>query len=241
MSDITALVTGASRGIGQAIACKLDESGYRVLGTATSEEGAADISKNLSNGAGLVLDVADAASIETFFEKIRSFHALPLILINNAGITRDNISLRMKSDEWDEVLTTNLTALFRITKQCLRTMTKARWGRIINLTSVVGFMGNSGQSNYAAAKAGIVGYSKSLAQEMGSRGITVNCVAPGLIATDMTNAITEGQRHRMESRIPLGRLGEAVEVADLVAFLVSDSAGYITGETVHINGGMYMS
>ena len=241
MNDITALVTGASRGIGQAIATKLDESGYRVLGTATSEEGAADISENLSNGTGLILDVADAASIETFFEKIRSFHALPLILINNAGITRDNISLRMKSDEWDEVLTTNLTSLFRITKQCLRTMTKARWGRIINLTSVVGFVGNSGQSNYAAAKAGIVGYSKSLAQEMGSRGITVNCVAPGLIATDMTNAITGGQRHRMESRIPVGRLGEAVEVADLVAFLVSDSAGYITGETVHINGGMYMS
>ncbi len=241
MNDITALVTGASRGIGRAISNKLDESGYTVLGTATTEAGAASISESLQNGTGLVLDVSDVASIEAMFKKIKSLNTLPLILINNAGITRDNVSLRMKGDEWDDVMLTNLTALFRITKQCLRAMTKARWGRIINLTSVVGFMGNPGQSNYAAAKAGIVGFSKSLAQEMGSRGITVNCISPGFIATDMTRKISDEKREQMVSRIPVGRLGEAAEVADLVEFLVSDKAEYITGETVHINGGMYMN
>ncbi len=163
------------------------------------------------------------------------------MLVNNAGITRDNIALRMKDDEWDDVINTNLSALFRMTKHCLRGMTKARWGRIINLTSVVGAMGNAGQSNYAAAKAGIVGYSKSLAAELGSRGITVNCVAPGLIGTDMTDELTDEQRQAMLDRIPLGRLGDVSEVAALTAFLASDAAGYVTGETIHINGGMYMS
>ena len=241
MSGVTALITGASRGIGLAISKKLDESGYSVLGTATTEAGAAGISETLRNGTGLVLNASDGASIDAMFEKIISYHTLPLILINNAGITRDNVSLRMKRDEWDDVVTTNLTGLFRITKQCLRAMTKARWGRIVNLTSVVGFTGNPGQTNYAAAKAGIVGYSKSLAQEMGSRGITVNCIAPGLIATDMIKKISEKQRRDMVSRIPLGRLGEAVEIAHLVAFLVGENASYITGQTVHVNGGMYMN
>lgn len=241
MSDKTALVTGASRGIGRAIAEKLDESGYKVLGTATTDAGASGISENLPNGTGLILNLSDTDSIEALFDKIKSSHEEPLVLVNNAGVTRDNIALRMKDDEWDYVITTNLSALFRITKHCLRAMIKARWGRIVNLTSVVGAMGNPGQSNYAAAKAGIVGYSKSLAQELGSRGITVNSIAPGLIGTDMTDVLSDEQRKLMLARIPAGRLGEAAEVADLAAFLVSDRAGYITGETIHINGGMYMS
>ncbi len=241
MTVRTALVTGASRGIGQAIARTLDAGGYRVLGTATTEAGAAGISESLEHGEGLVLNLADTTSIDTLFETLKAAEESPLVLVNNAGITRDNIALRMKEEEWDEVISTNLNALFRVTKHCLRAMTKARWGRIVNLTSVVGAMGNAGQSNYAAAKAGIVGYSKSLAQELGSRGVTVNCIAPGLIGTDMTEALTEDQRQQMLGRIPAGRLGDVAEVAGLVAYLVSDLAGYITGETIHINGGMYMS
>lgn len=241
MTARTALVTGASRGIGQAIARTLDDGGYRVLGTATTEAGAAGISESLEHGEGLVLNLADTTSIDTLFETLKAAEESPLVLVNNAGITRDNIALRMKEEEWDEVISTNLNALFRVTKHCLRAMTKARWGRIVNLTSVVGAMGNAGQSNYAAAKAGIVGYSKSLAQELGSRGITVNCIAPGLIGTDMTDALTEDQRQQMLGRIPAGRLGDVAEVAGLVAYLVGDLAGYITGETIHINDGMYMS
>ena len=241
MTVRTALVTGASRGIGQAIARTLDAGGYRVLGTATTEAGAAGISESLEHGEGLVLNLADITSIDTLFETLKAAEESPLVLVNNAGITRDNIALRMKEEEWDDVISTNLNALFRVTKHCLRAMTKARWGRIVNLTSVVGAMGNAGQSNYAAAKAGIVGYSKSLAQELGSRGITVNCIAPGLIGTDMTDALTEDQRQQMLGRIPAGRLGDVAEVAGLVAYLVGDHAGYITGETIHINGGMYMS
>jgi len=236
----TALVTGASRGIGKAIAEKLAADGYRVLGTATTEAGAEGITANIAGGQGYVLNLADRDSIDGLFDTLKGVET-PLILVNNAGITRDNIALRMKDDEWDDVINTNLSALFRITKHCLRAMTKARWGRIINLTSVVGAMGNAGQSNYAAAKAGIVGYSKSLAAELGSRGITVNCVAPGLIGTDMTDELTDEQRQAMLDRIPLGRLGDVSEVAGLTAFLASDAAGYVTGETIHINGGMYMS
>lgn len=243
MSDQkTALVTGASRGIGRAIALRLAADGFKVLGTATTEEGADRISNDLSDaGAGLVLDLRSTESIEALFQDIKENHEPPLVLVNNAGITRDNIALRMKDDEWDDVIQTNLSSLFRVTKHCLRGMTKARFGRIINLTSVVGAMGNAGQSNYAAAKAGIVGYSKSLAAELGSRGISVNCIAPGLIGTDMTDALTEDQRNAMLDRIPMGRLGDVDEVAALAAFLASDQAGYITGETIHINGGMYMS
>lgn len=237
----TALVTGASRGIGCAIAAKLDVAGFTVLGTATTDAGAATISENLPNGRGFVLNLTEPESIDALFEAIKAEHEAPLVLVNNAGATKDNIALRMKDDEWDDVINTNLSAIFRVTKNCLRGMTKARWGRVINLTSVVGSMGNAGQSNYAAAKAGIIGYSKSLAQELGSRGITVNCIAPGMIATDMTDALTDEQKQAMLERIPAGRLGEADEIADLAAFLASDSAGYITGETIHINGGMYMS
>ena len=236
----TALVTGASRGIGKAIAEKLAADGYRVLGTATTEAGAEGITANIAGGQGYVLNLANRDSIDGMFDTLKGVET-PLILVNNAGITRDNIALRMKDDEWDDVINTNLSALFRMTKHCLRGMTKARWGRIINLTSVVGAMGNAGQSNYAAAKAGIVGYSKSLAAELGSRGITVNCVAPGLIGTDMTDELTDEQRQVMLDRIPLGRLGDVSEVAALTAFLASDAAGYVTGETIHINGGMYMS
>lgn len=236
----TALVTGASRGIGKAIAEKLSADGYRVLGTATTVAGAEGITANIAGGQGYVLNLADRDSIDGMFDTLKGVET-PLILVNNAGITRDNIALRMKDDEWDDVIKTNLSALFRVTKHCLRGMTKARWGRIINLTSVVGAMGNAGQSNYAAAKAGIVGYSKSLAAELGSRGITVNCVAPGLIGTDMTDELTDEQRQAMLDRIPLGRLGDVSEVAALTAFLASDAAGYVTGETIHINGGMYMS
>ncbi len=241
MSQKTALITGASRGIGKAIAQNLDNRGYRVLGTATTKAGAESITESLVNGTGLTLDLNDANSIDALFEDIKQLGCDPLVLVNNAGITRDNIVLRMKDEEWNEVINTNLSSLFRLTKKSLRAMTKARWGRVINLTSVVGSMGNAGQSNYAAAKAGIVGYSKSLAQELGSRGVTVNCVAPGLISTDMTETLSEKQREQLLERIPAGRLGEVAEVAELVAFLVGDLAGYITGETIHINGGMYMN
>ena len=237
-----ALVTGASRGIGKAIAARLAEDGFLVLGTATTEGGASSISEALGdNGVGYVLNLMDRDSIDRLFEVIKEAHDAPLVLVNNAGITRDNLALRMKDDEWDDVIGTNLSALFKVTKRCLRGMTKARWGRVINLTSVVGAMGNPGQSNYAAAKAGVIGYSKSLAAELGSRGITVNCIAPGLIGTDMTNELSDDQRNRLVERIPLGRLGEVFEVAALAGFLAREAAGYITGETIHINGGMYMS
>ncbi len=243
MSGRVALVTGASRGIGKTIAAELGARGHTVLGTATTEEGAANITADLGGrgGKGYRLDVTDADSIRALFAAIKSEQDAPLVLVNNAGITRDNIALRMKEEEWDDVISTNLSAIFRMTKNCLRAMTKARWGRIINLTSVVGSMGNAGQSNYAAAKSGIIGYSKSLAAELGVRGITVNCVSPGLITTDMTDALTDEQRAVMLERIPLGRLGDVAEVAALVAFLASEAAGYITGETIHINGGMYMN
>lgn len=243
MSDRTALITGASRGIGKAIAANLAAGGYKVLGTATSQAGADSITEALAarGGQGMVLDLGDDASIAALFEQIKSDHEAPLVLVNNAGVTRDNIALRMKDEEWDEVINTNLSALFKVTKSCLRGMTKARWGRIINLTSVVGSMGNAGQSNYAAAKAGIMGYSKSLAAELGSRGITVNCIAPGFIVTDMTDKLSDEQKAAMLERIPVGRLGEADEVAALASFLAGENAGYITGETIHINGGMYMN
>jgi len=237
-----ALVTGASRGIGAAIAEHLAAAGAFVIGTATSTAGAEKISATLgSQGAGYVLDVSQDDSIGAFFESIKTAHDAPLILVNNAGITRDNIALRMKSEEWDDVINTNLSAIFRVSKACMRGMTKARWGRMINITSVVASMGNAGQSNYAAAKAGVEGYCRSLASELGSRGITVNAVAPGFIKTDMTSKLPEEQRQALLSRVPLGRLGESSEIAALVTFLAGDGAAYITGETIHINGGMYMN
>lgn len=237
-----AIVTGASRGIGRAIAEQLVADGMSVIGTATSQDGADRISDYLGdNGKGYALDVADDASREAFFNVIKDAHDAPAILVNNAGITRDNLALRMKPEEWDQVIATNLGGIFHMTRACLRGMTRARWGRIVNISSVVGSMGNPGQSNYAAAKAGMEGYSRALAAELGSRGITVNCVAPGFIATDMTDALPEDQQAALLGRVPAGRLGEATEVAALVGFLASDAAGYITGETVHINGGMYMA
>lgn len=238
----TALVTGASRGIGKAIAADLAENGAFVIGTATSEAGANGISESLGDrGTGKVLKLENPESIEQLFADIKENHDVPLILVNNAGITRDNIALRMKEDEWLDVINTNLNSIYRMSKACMRGMTKARWGRIINISSVVANMGNPGQSNYAAAKAGMQGYSRSLASELGSRGVTVNCVAPGFIATDMTAALPEDQQELLLARVPAGRLGEAQEVAALVSFLASESAGYISGETIHINGAMYMA
>ena len=237
-----ALVTGASRGIGAAIARVLAEQGMRVVGTATSEAGAEAIHSKLASldGLGRVLNVTDPASIESLMESIRADLGEPVVLVNNAGITQDNILMRMKEDEWHQVLDTNLTALYRLSKACVRGMTKARWGRIINVTSVVGSMGNAGQSNYAATKAGAEGMARSLARELGSRSITVNCVAPGFIDTDMTRALAEAQRDALQSQIPLGRLGEPDDIAATVAFLASDAGQYITGETIHVNGGLYM-
>jgi 3-oxoacyl-[acyl-carrier protein] reductase len=238
-----ALVTGASRGIGKAISEGLASSGHTVIGTATSSSGAAAIDARLSasGGAGMRLDVADADSVSSVLAEISERFGAPLILVNNAGITRDNILLRMKDDEWQDVIDTNLTALYRMSKAVLRGMTKARWGRIVNITSVVGSMGNAGQSNYAATKAGAEGFSRALARELGSRSITVNSVAPGFIDTDMTQALSDQQRELMLAQIPLARLGEAEEIAALVGFLCSEQAGYITGETIHVNGGMYMA
>lgn len=237
-----ALVTGASRGIGAAIARVLAEQGMRVVGTATSEAGADAIHSKLAplDGLGRVLNVTDSASIESLMESIRADLGEPVVLVNNAGITQDNILMRMKEDEWHQVIDTNLTALYRLSKACVRGMTKARWGRIINVTSVVGSMGNAGQSNYAATKAGAEGMARSLARELGSRSITVNCVAPGFIDTDMTRALAEAQRDALQSQIPLGRLGEPDDIAATVAFLASDAGQYITGETIHVNGGLYM-
>jgi len=240
-----ALVTGASRGIGQAIAKALSEDGYIVVGTATTDRGAEAISACLSEegnqGCGMQLDVADPDSVTTVVKAIGEQFGAPLILVNNAGITRDNLLMRMKDQEWQDVIEINLSAIYRVSKACLRGMTKARWGRIVNITSVVGSMGNIGQSNYAATKAGAEGFSRALARELGSRSVTVNCVAPGFIDTDMTRALPEDQRDSLLQQIPIGRLGTPAEIAGLVSFLCSDSAGYITGETVHINGGMYMA
>lgn len=240
-----ALVTGASRGIGKAIAQTLAANGFIVVGTATSEGGAEAISTYLAEagnaGCGMALNVTDADNVSTVVKAITQQYGAPLVLVNNAGITRDNILMRMKDDEWGDVVDTNLSALYRVSKACLRGMTKARWGRIVNITSVVGSMGNAGQSNYAATKAGAEGFSRALARELGSRSVTVNCVAPGFIDTDMTRELTEEQRELMLQQIPLGRLGQPEEIAGLVSFLCSDAAAYITGETLHINGGMHMA
>ncbi|MFP1951583.1 3-oxoacyl-ACP reductase FabG [Lonsdalea quercina] len=235
------LVTGASRGIGRAIAESLVARGAKVMGTATSEKGAADISEWLGgNGKGYVLNVADMSSIESTLAAIKSEFGDIDILVNNAGITRDNLLIRMKDEEWQDVLDTNLRSVFRLSKAVLRSMMKKRFGRIITIGSVVGTSGNPGQSNYSAAKAGLVGFSKSLAQEVASRGVTVNVVAPGFIETDMTRALTDEQRAGILAGVPAGRLGDAKEIACAVTFLASEEAGYITGETLHVNGGMYM-
>ena len=240
-----ALVTGASRGIGRAILEVLGKQGLIVIGTATTESGAQAIDARLKEagirGAGMLLNVTDKAAVEQCIKAINEQFGTPTVLVNNAGITRDNLMMRMKDEEWDEVIDTNLTSVFRVTKACLRGMTKARWGRIINISSVVGSMGNAGQANYAAAKAGMDGFARALAREIGSRAITVNNVAPGFIDTDMTRELPQEQRDFLAQQIPLGRLGGPEEIAGVVAFLVSDAAAYITGETVHVNGGMYMS
>ncbi len=236
-----ALVTGASRGIGAAIAAGLASAGATVIGTATSEGGAAAIGEALgNNGRGVVLNIADDASVEAALKDIQANDGAPTILVNNAGITRDNLLMRMKPEEWDEVIATNLTGVYRLCKGCLRGMMKAKKGRIINIASVIGVMGNAGQSNYAAAKAGIIGFSKSLAREIGSRNITVNVVAPGFIDTDMTRVLPEDQRGAMLAQVPLGRLGESQDIANAVLFLASGAAAYVTGETLHVNGGMLM-
>jgi 3-oxoacyl-[acyl-carrier protein] reductase len=237
-----ALVTGATRGIGAAIADRLSRDGARVIGTATTAEGAARISANLAarGGRGAVLDVVKPDSIEAVLEDIEAQEGTVGILCNNAGITRDTLLLRMKEADWDAVLDTNLASVFRLSKAVLRGMMKARTGRIVSITSVVGLTGNPGQANYAAAKAGIIGFTKSLAREVGSRGITVNAVAPGFIDTDMTRALAEPQRAALNAQIPLGRLGQPADVAAAVAFLCSPDGAYVTGETLHVNGGMYM-
>ena len=237
-----ALVTGATRGIGKAIAVALVEQGATVIGTATSESGAQSISEYLgANGKGWVLDVSSSESVETVVKEITAEFGAPTVLVNNAGITRDNLMMRMKEDEWEQVVNTNLTSVFRVTKACLRGMTKAKFGRIISISSVVGSMGNGGQTNYSAAKAGLEGFSRSLAAEIGSRGITVNCVAPGFIETDMTKVLPEEHKANLVSKVPASRLGQPEEIAAAVAFLASNGAAYITGETLHVNGGMYMS
>ena len=243
-SATIALVTGASRGIGRSIALDLGNRGYTVIGTATSDAGAQSISSYLAkssiSGEGLCLNVSSDESVAAMMSVIVEKHGTPTILVNNAGITRDNLLMRMKTDEWSDVIDTNLGSMYRLSKACIKGMTKARWGRIINISSVVGSSGNAGQSNYAASKAGIEGFSRALAKEVGSRGITVNAVAPGFIATDMTKDLPEKQAQALLSSIPLGRLGQPEEIAAIVGFLASDSGAYITGETLHVNGGMYM-
>lgn len=240
-----ALVTGASRGIGAAIAAHLGKQGACVLGTATTEKGAAEITERLQKekikGKGVVLNVTDIDKIKAVIDHIAEEYAAPLILVNNAGVTRDNLFMRMKDEEWNTVVETNLNALYHMTKYCLRPMLKARWGRIINISSIVGSIGNPGQTNYAAAKAGMIGFSKSLAYEVASRGITVNVVSPGFIKTDMTNNLPENQKQLLLTRIPMQRLGEPSDVAKVVAFLTTADADYITGQTIHVNGGMYMN
>jgi 3-oxoacyl-[acyl-carrier protein] reductase len=244
LSQDVALVTGASRGIGRAIAHELARQGAVVIGTATTEAGAEGVTRWLAEagfkGRGAVLNVADAASIDQLLKDIEGKEGAPTILVNNAGITRDNLLLRMKAEEWDEIMNTNLGSVFRLSKGVLRAMMKARRGRIISIASVVGVMGNAGQANYAAAKAGIIGFTKSLAREVGSRGITVNVVAPGFIATDMTAKLPEEQQQQLAQQIALGRLGAPEDIAHAVAFLASPHAAYITGETLHVNGGMHM-
>ncbi|MDH3338060.1 MAG: 3-oxoacyl-ACP reductase FabG [Gammaproteobacteria bacterium] len=236
-----ALVTGASRGIGAAIAAVLAAAGAVVVGTATSESGAQAITATLGGrGRGIVLDIADDESVQAAIKDMQNNEGSPTIVVNNAGITRDNLLMRMKTDEWDDVLSTNLSGVYRVSKACLRGMMKAKKGRIINIASVIGVMGNAGQSNYAAAKAGIIGFSKSLAREIGSRNITVNVVAPGFIDTDMTRVLPEEQRENMLTQVPLGRLGESEDIANAVLFLASAAGAYITGETLHVNGGMLM-
>lgn len=247
MTDDTkiALITGASRGIGKATALALGHQGMFVAGTATTEAGAEAITAFLREegveGQGLVVDVSDADSVAALLEEIATLAGLPVVVVNNAGVTRDNLLLRMKAEEWDAVVNTNLNSMYRVCKACLKGMTKARFGRIINISSVVGSSGNAGQTNYAATKAGIEGFTRSLAKEIGSRGITVNAVAPGFIETDMTDALPEEQKLALLGQVPLGRLGRPEEIANVVAFLASDQGSYITGETLHVNGGMYMA
>ncbi len=242
MTKLLALVTGASRGIGRAIATRLAGEGYVVVGTATTDNGAAAISDYLGeNGEGMKLDVSSSESVDTVVAAIADRYGAPTVLVNNAGITRDNLLMRMKPEEWDAMINTNLTSIFRMSKALLRGMMKAKTGRIINISSVVGATGNAGQCNYAAAKAGIIGFAKSMAKEVGSRNITVNTVAPGFIDTDMTRELAEAQKQALLAAIPMGRLGDADEIADAVAFLASKNAAYVTGTTLHVNGGMYMS
>ena len=245
LDNRVALVTGATRGIGAAIAEALGNAGAIVIGTATSEAGAVRISQrfaeNGTNGTGMVLNVTNADSVSSVLQAITDQFGAPTILVNNAGITKDNILMRMKEDEWMDVLDTNLTSIFRLAKACVRPMTKARWGRIINISSVVGAMGNAGQSNYSASKAGVGGFTRALAKELGSRNITVNTVAPGFSDTDMTKDLPEASKESMLTQIPLARLGVPEEIAAVVSFLAGDAAGYITGETIHVNGGMYMA
>ncbi len=236
-----ALVTGASRGIGAAIAKSLAASGAKVIGTATSASGAAAIGEALgAAGRGAVLDVTDVASVDALLTDLEAQGELPDVLINNAGVTRDNLLVRMKPEEWDQVLLTDLTSVFRLSRACMRHMMKQRYGRIVSITSVVGSMGNEGQTNYAAAKAGVIGFTKSLAREVASRGITVNAVAPGFIDTDMTRVLPEDQRQALAAGIPLARLGDPQDIAMAVLYLVSASGAYVTGQTLHVNGGMYM-
>jgi 3-oxoacyl-[acyl-carrier protein] reductase len=239
-----ALVTGATRGIGAAIASRLGSDGALVVGTATGAEGAARITQalaaHLHPGAGIAMNVNDAGQVDATLATVQQKYGDVAILVNNAGITRDNLLLRMKDEEWDDIMSTNLRSVFWLSRRVLRPMVRARYGRIVNITSVAGIMGNAGQTNYAAAKAGIIGFSKSLAREVGARNITVNCVAPGFIDTDMTRALDAEQRNALIGHIPLGRLGDAQDVAAAVAFLVSPGASYITGSTIHVNGGMHM-
>ncbi|MGM8225782.1 3-oxoacyl-ACP reductase FabG [Cellvibrio sp. ARAG 10.3] len=244
LNDKVALVTGASRGIGAAIAEQLGAAGATVIGTATSESGAEKISARLQElgirGAGKVLNVTDADSVAALMKSVQDEFGTPAILVNNAGITKDNLLMRMSDEEWFDVINTNLSSIYRLSKAVLRGMMKARWGRIINISSVVGSMGNAGQSNYAATKAGVSGFARSLAAEVGSRGITVNTVAPGFIDTDMTKGLPEDQKAGLLSNIPVGRLGKPEEIAAVVVFLASDAAAYVSGETIHVNGGLYM-
>ncbi len=246
LSNKVALVTGASRGIGKAIAKYLAISGARVIGTATTQSGAESITENLKNfgdhkNFGVLLNTNDPISISNALTEINQLAGEPLILVNNAGINKDNLFLRMTEEEWDQVITTNLYGIFRLTKACIKSMLKARWGRIINISSIVAFSGNVGQVNYTAAKAGIIGFSKSLAQEVASRNITVNVVAPGFIDTDMTKSLPDNIKNQLLAKIPMGRLGEVDDVAKSVVFLASENASYITGNTIHVNGGMFMN